>query len=183
MDGDVVEPPAELVGSRAPPAAAAGVPGVLGRHAVWLGLPAAHEADLAWLALVARPPVIGARWLRSRVLWRLLALGRRRLRGRVVLGRRRVVSPGVRVVVVGAVRAGGGRRRGRRAGGAEAALELDLLAALLDAGEVVGQEAAAAVVRAALATPRLQPHRVALAVVARALAAPRGPRGPGRVEV
>lgn len=61
VDGDIVEPSAELIGPRAPPTAAAGVPGVLGRHTMWLGLLAAHEADLAWLALVARPPVIRPR--------------------------------------------------------------------------------------------------------------------------
>lgn len=177
MHGVVVEPLAELVGSRAPSATSPGVVGVLRCHAVRFGLLAIHEAYLARLALVARPPVIGHRWLRSRVRRRLLARRGRWRRGRVLALR-------VALVVVTVLR-GGGVRRGRgwrRPGRAEAAFELDFLAALFEAGQVVGQQAAAAVMRAALAAPRPQSVRVALAVVARAVA-PRRPRGPGSVKV
>lgn len=179
MHGVVLKPLAQLVGSRAPSAASPGIVGVLRHHAVRLGLLAVHEAYLARLALVARPPVIGHRWLRSRVRRRLLARRGRWRRGRA-LGLRVAL-----VAVVVPVLRGRGVRRGRgwrRPGRAEAAFELDLLAALFEAGQVVGQQAAASVVRAALAASRPQPIRVALAVVARAVA-PRRPRGPGSVEV
>lgn len=181
VDGDVVEASAKLVGTRAPPATSPGILRVFWRHAVRLGLLAAHEAYLPRLALVARPPVIGHRWLRSSVRRRLLAR-RGRCSRRCALGLRVAAVVVVVTVLRGCVRAGGRGRVGRRPGRAEAAFELDLLAALLEAGQVVGQQAAAAVVRAALAPSRTKPVRVAQAVVSRAVA-PRGPRRPGRVKV